>query len=115
MGRKYLESDPFEQDELDIFEDTVEDDLNPELRRNSLDDETYMRQQQRLRGVHHRGRKREKSNKYGWALFLCSLFVGLGFTATTEGPLPLFLGMGIGFLFFVDPIYEKVMRMIERI
>jgi len=28
--------------------------------------------------------------------------------------LGLFTGLGTGFLFFVDPIYDKVMRAIER-
>ncbi len=115
MGRKTTHSDPFEIDELDIFEDTVEDDLNPETYRDHLDDQTYMRQRQRLREMKSKGKRRGGGNRYGWAFFLCSLFVGLGFTAMTEAPLPLFLGLGIGFLFFVDPIYEKVMKIIDRI
>ncbi len=58
---------------------------------------------------------RKGKNKFGWAFFLFFLFSGLGFTATFDSPLGLFLGMGTGFLFFVDPIYEKVMSLINRI
>ena len=56
----------------------------------------------------------ERKNKYGWAFFLCSMFIGLGFTTVSElAPLPLFLGLGVGFLFFVDPIYNRVMDLFE--
>lgn len=59
--------------------------------------------------------KRKGKNKYGWAFFLFSMFTGLGITATIDSPLPLFLGLGIGFLFFVDPIYEALMRRINNL
>ncbi|RMG66380.1 MAG: hypothetical protein D6722_15100 [Bacteroidetes bacterium] len=56
-----------------------------------------------------------RKNKFGWAFFLASLFIGLGVTATTGNPLGLFVGLGLGFLFFVDPIYNKAMDWIERL
>ena len=55
----------------------------------------------------------QKKKKHNWAFFLASLFIGLGITATTEGPMGLFGGLGIGFLFFVDPIYDRVMRIVS--
>lgn len=59
--------------------------------------------------------KTERKNKFGWAFFLASLFLGLGITATLETPMGLFAGLGIGFLFFVDPIYNKVMDWLDRL
>jgi len=55
----------------------------------------------------------KKEKNYGWAFFLASMFIGLGITATSEAPMGLFAGMGIGFLFFVPPIYKKVMSFFE--
>ena len=62
--------------------------------------------------------KREKSRegkapRYGWAFFLCSMLIGLGIAIPSDGPTALFIGMGIGFLFMVDPIYEKVIQAIK--
>lgn len=54
-----------------------------------------------------------KKKKYNWAFFLASMFIGLGITATTGGPFGLFGGLGVGFLFFVDPIYDRVMRIVK--
>lgn len=65
---------------------------------------THQRRQRRVK------RKKTKEKKYNWAFFLASLFIGLGVTATFDAPFGLFAGLGIGFLFFVDPIYEKVMQ-----
>gem|GEM_PF-2180093 len=61
--------------------------------------------------------KKEKSGaaKYGWAFFLASMFIGLGMTATFDHPFFLFGGMGLGFLFFVDPFYNKVMEIFKRL
>lgn len=56
----------------------------------------------------------QRKNRYGWAFFLSSLFLGVGITATTELPMGIFAGLSIGFLFFVDPIYDRVMDMIEK-
>ena len=55
-----------------------------------------------------------KPKKYNWAFFCASLFIGIGIGAAADleaGPL---FGMGIGFLFFVDPIYQKVMQKIDK-
>jgi len=55
----------------------------------------------------------ERIPKYSWAFYLCSVFIGIGFTAMLEAPLPLFLGIGLGLLFFVDPIYKKIINIIN--
>lgn len=55
----------------------------------------------------------KKKNEYGWAFFLCSLFVGVGLFLASSSLLPLFLGLGFGFLFFVDPIYQRVIDLFE--
>ena len=52
--------------------------------------------------------KKKKARKYKWAFFLASMFTGIGVTAVTDFPLFLFLGMGLGFLFFADPVYDRV-------
>lgn len=67
--------------------------------------------------VKEAGHKKKKSgaDQYGWAFFLASMFIGLGITATTGHPLGLFLGMGLGFLFFVDPFYEKFMKIFDKL
>jgi hypothetical protein len=58
----------------------------------------------------------EKKNKFGWAFFLAFMFSGMGISIATDTmPLGFFLGMAIGFLFFVDPIYQKVMEKIEKL
>ncbi|MEO0472533.1 MAG: hypothetical protein AAF206_23145 [Bacteroidota bacterium] len=61
------------------------------------------------------GKKKKRKNKYGWAFFLCSMFLGLAFIPFVQPPTSIMAGLGIGFLFFVDPIYDKVMDLIERI
>lgn len=61
--------------------------------------------------------KKVKKKSYAWAFFLASLFMGLGTSfifGEPEGPpVGLFMGMSVGFLFFVEPIYEKVMKMFD--
>ncbi|MEM8890767.1 MAG: hypothetical protein AAGD28_22510 [Bacteroidota bacterium] len=59
--------------------------------------------------------KKVRKNKFGWAFFLCSMFMGIALTATFETPFFIMAGMGLGFLFFVDPIYNKVMEKIDNI
>ena len=59
--------------------------------------------------------RHKKPPKYNWAFFLCCFFVGLAIAIPSEGPTAMFIGMGLGFLFFVDPIYEKVMQIIREI
>ncbi len=65
------------------------------------------------RGRRRRAKRKTKEPKYNWAFFLACLFIGLGFTATFKAPIGLFAGLGLGFLFFVDPIYQKVMDRIN--
>ncbi|MCB9232285.1 MAG: hypothetical protein H6581_11510 [Bacteroidia bacterium] len=50
--------------------------------------------------------------RHSWAFFLASMFLGVGVTATTEVPLGVFVGMGLGFLFFVPTIYDRVLGII---
>ncbi|MEM6264330.1 MAG: hypothetical protein AAGI38_17585 [Bacteroidota bacterium] len=73
---------------------------------------TYTRRRRKIKSTRT---KKNKPAHYGWAFFLCSMFIGLGITATTDAPIGLFMGLGIGFLFFVDPIYRKVMNIIDRL
>ena len=55
-----------------------------------------------------------KKKKYNWAFFLASFFIGMAFTTVSDSPLPMFIGMGIGFLFFVDPIYQRVLGIFQK-
>lgn len=62
--------------------------------------------------------KPEKKRNYGWAFFLASMFVGLGLSFTAPfwhhgPPVPLFIGIGIGFLFFVKPIHDKIISFFD--
>jgi hypothetical protein len=43
------------------------------------------------------------------------MFSGIAVTATFGTPAGVLLGMGFGFLFFVDPIYQKVMDKIDKL
>ncbi|WNJ21052.1 hypothetical protein [Pontibacter sp. G13] len=121
----FPEEHKFEIHEVDVVEHGVDaldvlDDLDPDAevrvpkqqsrRRERQDD-----RQSRRRRTFEKPPRQEKKPKYGWAFFLCSLFTGIGITAVSENPLFLFLGLGFGFLFFVDPLYEKVMSLIDRI
>lgn len=54
-----------------------------------------------------------RTKKYHWALFLAAFFMGLAFTTLTDHPMGIFLGMGIGFLCFVDPVYQKIIRLLS--
>jgi hypothetical protein len=79
--------------------------------------EPIIREEEVLREREHEMEEDEiitkQKNRYGWAFFLCSFFVGLGVTASTDAPIWMFLGLGVGFLFFVDPIYHRVMDLFE--
>lgn len=105
-----------DSEKFDIFEQEVFDsETGSENSLDSLrssDDETTTEKVKSKKGE---GLKKEPKNKYGWAFFLFSLFSGLGLTATFDVPVFLFMGMGIGFLFFVDPIYEKVIKLLDRL
>jgi hypothetical protein len=56
----------------------------------------------------------KKEKNYSPFFFLASLFCGIGLTATFEVPIFLFAGLSLGFLFFVDPIYKKIMEKINN-
>ncbi|MEM9719459.1 MAG: hypothetical protein AAGA10_09435 [Bacteroidota bacterium] len=59
--------------------------------------------------------RNKRPPKYHWAFFLCCTLIGLGIAIPSDGPTALFIGMGLGFLFFVDPIYDKFMQIIRDI
>lgn len=58
--------------------------------------------------------KGPKQKKYHWAFFLSCVCFGLIGPVAANAPSTIFLGAGIGFLFFVDPIYERVISIFER-
>lgn len=113
------EKDNFEVIEVEVHDDGTLDqaDIHRSLNEEARDTEqpvtrtrTRTRERRRERVIP------EKKNKYGWAFFLAFMFSGLGLSiATNTMPLGLFLGMAIGFLFFVDPIYQKVMEKIDKL
>ncbi len=78
---------------------------------------SYQEQRSRVRksGKSSSKVRKEEEKRYGWAFFLASLFTGLGITTITDVPVALFVGLAVGFLFFVDPIYDKVMEIIQRL
>ena len=110
-----------EENKYDIVEhEILEGDLNlAEERHLDPEAEIYIPLEATETKTRNRARapriKKVRKNKYGWAMFLCSLMLGLAGTATLNTPLYLFVGLGIGFLFFVDPIYNKVLEIIDRI
>lgn len=114
MPSRFSDSENFEFNEVEISDQELNDLGSSEFYDQESGQERRTRQRTRVHRV-ERNRRSPRKNKYGWAFFLCSLFLGLGLTATLEHPLPLFAGLGIGFLFFVDPIYEKIMSIIDRL
>lgn len=53
--------------------------------------------------------KANKPKKYHWAFFLSSTLIGLGVgIGVVDNPAPLFIGAGLGLLFFIDPIYDQI-------
>ncbi|MEM6768676.1 MAG: hypothetical protein AAF655_27300, partial [Bacteroidota bacterium] len=125
------EDSKFDINEYEVVEGAPKSSFHPDDIHRNLNDPTVneverdnmipfedlsRREQRRLRKKYRRAQKRglhydkKGEPKYGWSFFLASLFIGLGITATIDAPLPLFLGLAVGFLFFVDPIYEKAME-----
>ena len=119
MGTQFSDKEQFDIHEVEMDDPIIDSIFDENLA--ALEEEEghrdggRTRQRQRTRQNKKTKVKKERKNKYGWAFFLCSLFIGLGITATTEAPLPLFVGLGVGFLFFVDPVYEKLMEKIENL
>lgn len=114
MPSRFSDSENFEFNEVEISDQELNELGSSEFYDQESGQERRTRQRTRVHRV-EKSRRAPRKNKYGWAFFLCSLFLGLGITATFESPLGLFGGLGIGFLFFVDPIYEKMMSLIDRI
>lgn len=107
--------DIIEHDILDEVFDDARYDMEAEINIPRLEQTTVEAAATRERWGKKAKVKKERKNKFGWAFFLSSMFIGIGITATTSAPLGIFMGMGIGFLFFVDPIYNKVMDLIDRL
>lgn len=59
--------------------------------------------------------KEENKTPHAWAFFLFCLFAGISTTTLIEHPAGVLLGLGTGYLFFVEPIYNKVMSMLDRL
>lgn len=110
-----------EENEFDIVEHEIlegdltlaeESKLNPEAEVYIPVEVTETRTRERMRP---KKAKKVRKNKFGWAFFLCSMMMGVALTATLETPFFILAGLGVGFLFFVDPIYNKVMDKIEQL
>jgi 4-hydroxybenzoate polyprenyltransferase len=103
----FSDSDKVDIIEVEVPEEGFIDDIH------KMGDENLTRRERRRLFRHQPKPQSEGKNKFGWAFFLASLFIGIGLTATFETPLGIFLGLGLGFLFFVDPIYHKVMSWLD--
>lgn len=118
MSSKF--NDP--QERFDVFEHNI---LDADVEDQGYDPEAEVQisgQEERLSTKEKRKQKRRdrkaqkaKEDNYGWAFFLCSLFIGLGVTTLLDHPIGIMMGLGFGFLFFVKPFYEKIMDLIDRI
>ncbi|MEZ4825039.1 MAG: hypothetical protein R3C61_01915 [Bacteroidia bacterium] len=110
--------DKFKVVETEVFEDeTFFDDKKYDAEAQVVIPQTQNREEEatktRSKNRNSAQEKPHRKNKYGWAFFLSSMFMGVGITATLDTPLGIFVGLSIGFLFFVDPIYERIMDAIE--
>lgn len=106
------QTDPFEFVEIEV-EDTDQD--QAEIHRNLEND--FSTEKERIRDHSSFTDPQPRSKKkYHWAFFLCTMFIGIGITATlpSSPPIGVLGGIGLGFLFFVDPIHDKVIRWLER-
>ena len=124
----FLDSDQFEIHEVEVPEGGAED-IHKNLDRSEPNSQPGVqhksrkqrRLERKLERIEQRSREKaikkemkKKKEGYHWAFFLASFFIGLGFTAAADSPLPMFMGLGIGFLFFVDPIYQRVIQIFEN-
>ncbi|MDX2283196.1 MAG: hypothetical protein NW241_03505 [Bacteroidia bacterium] len=113
-------SDPnekFEVREVEVFEENQAadaTDLNPDAEVKVTGTATDEAERQKKRKKEGKTKQEERPN-YGWAFFLATMFSGIAVTATFDTPAGVLLGMGLGFLFFVDPIYQKVMDKIDKL
>lgn len=115
----FEESKKFDVFEVEVWEEDEDNSQNAidqnDIHHN-LSEAEKDQQALQTETVHQRRQRRVKRKakvkepKYNWAFFLASLFIGIGITATFGTPFGLFMGLGLGFLFFVDPIYEKIMQ-----
>lgn len=71
-------------------------------------------EQTRTQTAFQDNRRGEKPKKYNWAFFVACMFMGIGLSKIVHNPAMVMMGMSVGFLFFVDPIYQKVMDKIEK-
>lgn len=53
-----------------------------------------------------------KRKRFGWAFMVASTMLGVGLTASTSIPVFVLGGIGLGFLFFVHPIHDRVVDLL---
>lgn len=98
-----------EEVEVEEIDHSFESDLNKNLEYTSARVETAQKAWKEVK------KEKDPKKKYAAFMFLFCLFTGLGFTATFESPFFLFMGLGTGFLAFIDPLYEKIMEKINSL
>lgn len=101
----------FDIKEYEIREDG--DKYDPEAR-VQLPEQTVIYETKRERRRRKNKEKQQRPKKYHWAFFLSCVCFGMIGPVAANAPSTIFLGAGIGFLFFVDPIYERVISIFER-
>lgn len=105
----------FNINEFEIDEEGRRQDPEARVRIPQLENEHETRRERRRRKKQEKEQaKAAQPKKYNWAFFVaCCCFGMIGPVAANE-PATIFLGAGIGFLFFVDPIYERVISIFDR-
>lgn len=106
MPSRFSDSENFEFNEVEISDQEVNELGSSEFYDQENRHQRRTRERTRVHRV-ERSRRAPRKNKYGWAFFLCSLFFGLGITASVGHPLGLFAGLGIRFSFLCGPHLRK--------
>lgn len=71
-------------------------------------------EKQNLMGKKEQRIAKKKANGYKGLFFAMSLLIGVGIARLTDTKELVMFGLAFGFLFFIDPFYEKVMKKIEN-
>lgn len=101
----------FDINEFEIDEEGRRRDPEARVKIPQMEREHETRRERKAR---QKKEKAEQPKKYNWAFFVaCCCFGMIGPVAANE-PATIFLGAGVGFLFFVDPIYERVISIFDR-
>lgn len=111
-----------EDPDMEVYRDFSNDQNLPEQEKvvsvveevNPNEQKTPPRYQEIIPEVVPNNQKKKKEGTYNWAFFLASLFVGVGLSRVFHVQAFVMFGLAGGFLFFVDPIYEKVMEKIKN-